>query len=336
MPTKCSFHSWHCLGSSPRRLNGSQEFEAREDKQAVPAAQQAALAHVTDIEEALVTSFPFDVPPKYAALPQLKGRAVLEMKIKLATPRQDGVTGGILTMVADGYNAPVTAGNFVDLAARRFYDGMEFQRADGFVVQTGDPGNAEAGYVEGGKARTLPFEVRVQNDQAPIYEETLEDLGRFNEQPALPFNAYGTIAAARSEFEANSASSQIFWLLKESELTPSGANLLDGRYAVLGYVVDGAELLADVQVGDKIEYIKIVSGGDLLQKGKGAAVEAVAPVAAAEFPTQPSTRAMTRWPMRGIKSRKLAVVERNRICARAGHLARHDRRTGRVEGGGNR
>ena len=247
----------------------------------MPAAQQAALAHVTDIEEALVTSFPFDVPPKYAALPQLKGRAVLEMKIKLATPRQDGVTGGILTMVADGYNAPVTAGNFVDLAARRFYDGMEFQRADGFVVQTGDPGNAEAGYVEGGKARTIPFEVRVQNDQAPIYEETLEDLGRFNEQPALPFNAYGTIAAARSEFEANSASSQIFWLLKESELTPSGANLLDGRYAVLGYVVDGAELLADVQVGDKIEYIKIVSGGDLLQKGKGAAVEAVAPVAAA-------------------------------------------------------
>jgi len=262
-------------------LKQFQDVLAAQDKQAVPAAQQAALAHVTDIEEALVTSFPFDVPPKYAALPQLKGRAVLEMKIKLATPRQDGVTGGILTMVADGYNAPVTAGNFVDLAARRFYDGMEFQRADGFVVQTGDPGNAEAGYVEGGKARTIPFEVRVQNDQAPIYEETLEDLGRFNEQPALPFNAYGTIAAARSEFEANSASSQIFWLLKESELTPSGANLLDGRYAVLGYVVDGAELLADVQVGDKIEYIKIVSGGDLLQKGKGAAVEAVAPVAAA-------------------------------------------------------
>lgn len=262
-------------------LKQFQDVLAAQDKQAVPAAQQAALAHVTDIEEALVTSFPFDVPPKYAALPQLKGRAVLEMKIKLATPRQDGVTGGILTMVADGYNAPVTAGNFVDLAARRFYDGMEFQRADGFVVQTGDPGNAEAGYVEGGKARTIPFEVRVQNDQAPIYEETLEDLGRFNEQPALPFNAYGTIAAARSEFEANSASSQIFWLLKESELTPSGANLLDGRYAVLGYVVDGAELLADVEVGDKIEYIKIVSGGDLLQKGKGAAVEAVAPVAAA-------------------------------------------------------
>ena len=44
--------------------------------------------------------------------------------------------GGLLTIVADGYNAPVTAGNFVDLAAKKFYDGMEIQRADGFVVQT--------------------------------------------------------------------------------------------------------------------------------------------------------------------------------------------------------
>jgi hypothetical protein len=31
------------------------------------------------------------------------------------------------------------------------------------------------------------------------------------------------------EFDATSASSQIFWLLKESELTPSNANILDRR-----------------------------------------------------------------------------------------------------------
>lgn len=244
------------------------------DKQAVPGAQQAALSYVTTIEEALVQKFPFDIPAKYASLPQLKGRATLEMKIKLKTTRQDGVTGGVLTMVCDGYNAPVSAGNFVDLVTKKFYDGMEFQRADGFVVQTGDPGNAEAGYVENGKLRTIPFEVRVHGDKEPVYEETLEDLGRFNETPALPFNAYGTLAAARSEFEPNSASSQVFWLLKESELTPSGANLLDGRYAVFGYVVEGAELLADVQVGDVIEYVKVLDGGELLVKGKGAAAAA--------------------------------------------------------------
>ncbi len=44
-----------------------------------------------------------------------------------------------MRIVVDGYNAPVTAGNFVDLVARGFYDGMDIQRADGFVVQTGKP-----------------------------------------------------------------------------------------------------------------------------------------------------------------------------------------------------
>ena len=44
-----------------------------------------------------------------------------------------------MRIVVDGYNAPVTAGNFVDLVQRGFYDNMAIQRADGFVVQTGDP-----------------------------------------------------------------------------------------------------------------------------------------------------------------------------------------------------
>jgi peptidylprolyl isomerase len=59
----------------------------------------------------------------------------------------------------------------------------------------------------------------------------------------------------------------VFFLLKESELTPSGANLLDGRYAVFGYVVDGQDALGLFKVGDKIEYIKVVSGGENLVNG---------------------------------------------------------------------
>ena len=62
------------------------------------------------------------------------------------------------------------------------------------------------------------------------------------------------------EFEDNSASSQVFWLLKESELTPSNANILDGRYAVFGYVTENEDFLADVKVGDVIESMQVVSG----------------------------------------------------------------------------
>ena len=94
----------------------------------------------------------------------------------------------------------------------------------------------------------IPLEVRVATDKEPIYEFSFEDVGRYNEQPALPFNAYGTVAMARSEFDNNSGSSQFFFLLKESELTPSGSNLLDGRYSVFGYVIDGKEALGNMKV----------------------------------------------------------------------------------------
>ena len=70
----------------------------------------------------------------------LQGRATVDCQLKLREQRQDGVSGGTLRIVVDGYNAPVTAGNFVDLVQRGFYNGMEIQRSDGFVVQTGDPG----------------------------------------------------------------------------------------------------------------------------------------------------------------------------------------------------
>jgi len=104
----------------------------------------------------------------------------------------------------------------------------------------------------------------VDGDKAPVYGETLEELGRYKAQTKLPFNAFGTMAMAREEFDDNSASSQIFWLLKESELTPSNANILDGRYAVFGYVTENEDFLADVKVGDVIESIQVVSGLDNL------------------------------------------------------------------------
>lgn len=248
--------------------NGLNEFRAlidAEDKQEVPIKQQQVLSYVGDIEQAMVNGFPFEVPAEYANLPQLKGRATLEMKITFKDPREDNATGGILKIVVDGYNAPVSAGDFVDLARRGFYDGMDIQRADGFVVQTGKPKNGE-GFEEDGTIRRIPFEVMVEGDKVPVYEETLEDNGRYNEQPVLPFNAFGTLAMARSEFETNSASSQVFFLLKESELTPTGSNLLDGRYAVFGYITEGSELLKEMQVGDTIEYCKVISGLENLQE----------------------------------------------------------------------
>lgn len=82
-------------------------------------------------------------------MPQLKGRAVVEMTIKKANDQKFDLDGtlfeqGHLTLVIDGYSAPITGGCFVDLVNRGFYDGMKVIRSDGFVIQTGDPEGEDA------------------------------------------------------------------------------------------------------------------------------------------------------------------------------------------------
>lgn len=234
------------------------------NRDAVVPKQKELLQYVGSVEEDMVDGFPYEVPEEYQNMPLLKGRATVDMKVKVKdNPSLDEC---VFRIVLDGYNAPVTAGNFVDLVERHFYDGMEIQRADGFVVQTGDPEGPAEGFIDPSteKTRTIPLEIMVEGEKAPVYGETLEELGLYKAQTKLPFNAFGTMAMARDEFEDNSASSQVFWLLKESELTPSNANILDGRYAVFGYVTQNEDLLADLKVGDVIESIQVVSGLDNL------------------------------------------------------------------------
>ncbi|OMO69731.1 hypothetical protein COLO4_28942 [Corchorus olitorius] len=216
------------------------------------------------VEEDMVDGFPYEVPEEYRSMPLLKGRAAVDMKVKVKD--NPNLEECVFHIVLDGYNAPVTAGNFVDLVQRHFYDGMEIQRADGFVVQTGDPEGPAEGFIDPSteKTRTIPLEIMVDGEKEPFYGATLEELGLYKAQTKLPFNAFGTMAMAREEFENNSASSQVFWLLKESELTPSNANILDGRYAVFGYVTENEDFLADLKVGDVIESIQVVSGLDNL------------------------------------------------------------------------
>jgi peptidylprolyl isomerase len=230
--------------------------EAR-DREAVWLRRSAMLDDVGRLEELMVTDFPFTVPEDYANLPQLKGRATVEFK----------TNQGTLRAVVDGYSAPVTAGNFVDLVQRGFYDGLEFIRAeDNYVLQTGDPAGPEDGFIDP-KTKTyrrVPLEILVKGDDAPIYGSTLEDLGRYLEDPVLPFSAFGTLGMARPNDDANGGSSQFFFFLFEPELTPAGLNLLDGRYTVFGYVVENKEVLEKLTQGDHIESVRVITGADHL------------------------------------------------------------------------
>jgi peptidylprolyl isomerase len=76
------------------------------------------------------------------------------------------------------------------------------------------------------------------------------------------------MAMARPNDDPNGGSSQFFFFLFEPELTPAGINLLDGRYAIFGYVTEGNELLGKLTTEDKIISAKVVSGLENLQKPK--------------------------------------------------------------------
>lgn len=239
--------------------------------------QDVALNRISKLEDLMAPDeLPFKVPSEYSStLPVLNGRAKVELVVQKPEGEEGfNVDGKVqkqakFVLTLDGYNAPVTAGNFVDLIRRGFYSGMEIQRSDGFVVQTGEPDKKEdVGFKENGVLRSIPLEVKITDDKEPLYGSTFDEEGRKGTIPSLPFQAYGSLGMARSEFENDSASSQWFWLLYDSELTPAGRNLFDGRYACFGYTTEGADYLRDIKVGDKIVSAKIIEGADKLKQPK--------------------------------------------------------------------
>jgi peptidylprolyl isomerase len=231
------------------------------DKEAIYEQRKKLLSSVGNLEALMVQKFPFEVPEEYSNLPKLMGRATVAMK----------TTKGDLTIVLDGYSAPINAGNFVDLVQRGFYDGLDFTRAgDDFVIQSGDPAGEDEGFIDPktGKYRAIPMEVLIDEDSTPIYGNTLEDLGIYLANLSLPFNAYGAVALARPDTEPNGGSSQFFFFKFDTELTPPGFNLMDGRYSVFGYVVEGKSVLEELTAKDKIISAKVIDGLDNLVEPK--------------------------------------------------------------------
>ena len=116
---------------------------------------------------------------------------------------------------------PVTVANFDKLVKSGFYNGLTFHRVENWVIQGGDP----KGDGTGGSGQTIKLETN----------------------PQLK-NVRGAVAMARSS-DPNSASSQ-FYILKQDNLS------LDGQYAVFGMVVQGMDVVDQIQIGDKMQTVQ--------------------------------------------------------------------------------
>lgn len=242
---------------------GAAVNEKNTDK--VTKACRDILSDVGRVEEMMVDRFPFQVPAEFGDLPLLKGRATVEMVVQREGNEPFDIEGtsykeGKMTLVLDGYSAPISAGTFIDLVNKGFYNDNPVIRSDGFIIQAGKPKDGEGYKDDSGNIRTIPLEVFARGDKEPTYGLTLEEDGRGASGTVLPFTAYGTLAMARAEFEPNTASSQFFWFLFEPDLTPAGRNLMDGNWAVFGYTTKGENFLKGMQKGDRIVSAKVVDG----------------------------------------------------------------------------
>jgi peptidyl-prolyl cis-trans isomerase B (cyclophilin B) len=216
------------------------------------AANTAAETILASVKPVLGTESPMAAAT--ASLPKLNGKATVVLT----------VNGKPITLEVNGTDAPMTAGNFVDLVKRGFYDGTAFHRVvPGFVAQGGDPYSklknppgpvGTGGFIDPKtkKPRDIPLEIWPQGASAPTYGKTLKSAGVT--QPPKLRHTRGALAMARSMMP-DSASSQFYIALDNA-----GTANLDGDYAVFGMVKSGMEVVDQIKLGDKIQTAKVAQG----------------------------------------------------------------------------
>lgn len=200
--------------------------------------------------------------PQGSNLPRLEGKATVVLKVK----------GAPITVEVDGTNAPITAGNFVDLVQRGVYNGTMFHRVvrepQPFVVQGGDPQGKDpkvpadslgtGSFIDPttSQVRYIPLEIKPKDAKEPLYSETFDKAG-ISKPPVLK-HTRGAVAMARSS-PPDSASAQFYFALAD-------LSFLDGNYAVFGYVTEGMDIVDKIQMGDRIESAEVSKGGENLKK----------------------------------------------------------------------
>jgi peptidyl-prolyl cis-trans isomerase B (cyclophilin B) len=237
----------------------TQQVVSDTSKTSNATANATASSTQTTTEAKSVSQTTSESIPGMKDLPRLEGKATVVMTVK----------GSPITIEVDGTNAPITAGNFVDLVQKGVYDGLVFHRVihqpQPFVAQGGDPQSKDpkipkqflgtGGYIDPktNTERYIPLEIKPEGKDSPIvYSKTFESAG-IRKKPELQ-HKQGAIAMARSQMP-DSASSQFYFALADLAF-------LDGNYAVFGYVTGGFDVVNKIEEGDRIDSAKVTTGAE--------------------------------------------------------------------------
>ncbi len=156
----------------------------------------------TEVRE---TAEPFTPPPMLPPMITLKTKGVIIAEV--ATSK------GTFRMRFYPRKAPKLVANFLDLAQRHFYDGLEWHRVvRDFVIQTGDPDPDDPSFDEAPR---------------PVVREAPSDLKHVK----------GAVGAAKSSEDTDiNSSSQFYICLKDLPF-------LDGKYAIFAQVYEGMDVV---------------------------------------------------------------------------------------------
>ena len=241
------------------------------------------------VGELLVKEFPYIVPSKgkFSFLPRLLGRAKVTLRIR----RKGAVLPNNITIVADGYTAPITAGNFVDLCMRGFYNGLPVKAMTKRIGPLSDQLSASinilGSYNEGfydpltAKLRRIPLEIirlekgsglpKLSYSSRGLSVSSLSDLSEEssmdvlpteNSKPLLTFDTPGIVAWNHPDRESNSGSSE-FFAVQSGSIKDDRRRLLDGEYAPFGYIIGGKDIYDSLRPGDIIESATVDEFGQL-------------------------------------------------------------------------
>lgn len=211
-----------------------------------------ALERLGEIELLQSPGLKYQLPARYANLPRLTGRAVLEMTVA----PQAGGSKQVIELTLDGFSAPLTSGRMLQNVIQKKYDGTIIRADDTSIFVDTDKGGAA---LEG----DLPLEIFARGDFEPVYRTEL-DVNDFDEIPLLPLSVDGALAATRAGDGTSSSKEFFIYKYNRSQSGLAGLSFDEGKFAVFGYVTSDRDVVRLLNDGDRIERIRALRGADKL------------------------------------------------------------------------
>jgi len=222
-----------------------------------------ALDELSALQITQAPGLPFQIPAKYMDLPKLVGRATVEVTVRNRDGGGFGLLNGekldevTLEITVDGYNAPITGGNFVDNVKRGVYNNSPMRRSETAILGGSSDTSAES----------IPLEIKASDAFDPLYRAPL-DVQSGEAIPTIPLSINGSVAMAKST-DGQSDKEQFFvYLFDKRSAGLGGLSFEEGEFSVFGYVTKGEEYLGSIGTDAVITSAKVTSGGDKLANAR--------------------------------------------------------------------